>query len=1396
MAWDAIGGRCGDPPIEGSATGEQKDRSGQPAGAGEEDDDPHVTGDDLVEEKADEGAGRHEGESDPGVPALPAAVVNVISILHLLILTVELPTIDYKCGLCLYRGGCAFAADKRVCSPGQVGIAGEGGVGYDGGLDMKMMSRLCSLLSVGLYSISGLYAQREGFPIIADDLEVALFARDPLVRNPCAMAFDAQGRLCVGMGPQYRKPKPETPGDSVWILLDEDRDGQADGRKQFATGFNSIQGLAWKGGDLWIANAPDLTVVRDLDGDDVADEYVRVYTDLGNLEHALHGLNFGPDGKLYMSKGNSKGLTLPPGRVAPAAFRELWGVEVPAGTPDIPPAVTSSAGAYQKNFHDPADDWGMTGGVLRCEDDGSGLEIISRGFRNPWDICFDDGFDWLGTDNDQTMGDKIFAPFYGAHFGWGHAWSYDWKGDQHLPTAPSSGPLFDGSGTGIIFCGLEHYPDKYRGVYLINDWLRREVYLYRPTWQGALRVPESGAERFELLAHAGGGRSMPQSHGRAFDPVDIEIGPDGAIWVASWGREYGAEYRDGEVANEGRIYRIWPKSAPPVAWGDERDPRADLASHLPVWRTNAQEVLLQRGETDWLREQLGREGIPKSLETWAVWTLGRIDPGGAWFTGSLNQRIQSLRLQAFHGELRDEVRVSLSDPEPRIRFEAVLAIRQAEQTEWIEDLLTLAEREDDRLVNYALWGALMDLEPVDQLRSRLTSPSPAIRLAALLALLEQDALDDEAIRGLVGDGDPRIAALAQRRLGGKATTELRGRPLRAGAARAVAGEKPASDPPVGVNPFGEIRASSGREYKVAILEPGVRLYTDRPYRITGVPPELLGEAFLQTANHDADDQTGVEVEIGLKFDSTLYLADDARGEVPPAWMREGWELTKLTIAAEDPRSMRVYRREFDAGSVVKLGANRDGVTARKGNYIIVVRPKLLGPDGGKASLASVLAAMPGADTGRGRDLFLSRHGANCAACHQLENIGQQHAPDLSEIGSRADAEFLIQSILNPSASITEGFAALLVKMDDGNSYMGNLLQETNRSVTLAMAGGATVELERKAIASSEGLEVSAMPAGFGSLLSSQQVADIVAYLLEKKGGAATGVQARDAGLSFERDGDSRLLLKSDGTRIATYVIGDPVLSRRALVNLVTESGIPVTRRFPAPQGSDHTHMHPGIWLGFGWISGNDYWRLQSEVVFERFLAEPAADGGTASFTTRNRYLNQHGDETICVEDCAYRFTKRDNGMLIEIDATYFNDERDFEFGDQEESGLALRVAEPLSVEFGNGEIINDRGERDGAETWGKEFRWIDYSGVVDGKQVGILLVPHPGNSRTSWAHSRDYGVLVANPFPKQPRERREPYVKTLVKKGERFRLRYTVLIHESPPGEFDPAGVAGGIIEE
>jgi len=86
----------------------------------------------------------------------------------------------------------------------------------------------------------------EDLPKVPPDVRIQLVAADPLVRNPSALAFDPRGRLTVGHGPQYRGPTPDTEGDRVDFLFDDDDDGVADRAHTFARGFNSIQGLAWR----------------------------------------------------------------------------------------------------------------------------------------------------------------------------------------------------------------------------------------------------------------------------------------------------------------------------------------------------------------------------------------------------------------------------------------------------------------------------------------------------------------------------------------------------------------------------------------------------------------------------------------------------------------------------------------------------------------------------------------------------------------------------------------------------------------------------------------------------------------------------------------------------------------------------------------------------------------------------------------------------------------------------------------------------------------------------------------------------------------------------------------------------------------------------------------------
>ncbi len=858
-------------------------------------------------------------------------------------------------------------------------------------------------------------------PQVPAGFEVTLFAKEPLVGNPSAMAFDRKGRLFVGMGPQYRMPKPETAGDRVVVLLDSDGDGTADRTKDFATGLNSIQGMAWHGRDLWIANAPDLTIARDLDGDDEADEYVRVYTDLGNLEHGLHGLIWAPDGKLYMTKGNSKGLTQP-GRIAPKPFRDLWGVSAPDGTPDFPPPQTFKKGGYQHAYQDPNDDWGREGGFLRCDDLGANLEIVARGLRNPFDIVFDSGFNWLGTDNDQHEGDRIVMPFEGAHFGWGHGWSAHWTGERNPPTVPVSGPIFDGSGTGVVFYDAPQFPPEWRGVWFMNDWLRKTTFVYRPHWDGALMQPEGGAWKEFATA----GNSL-------FRPTDMEAGPDGALWVLGWSKMYNRPQKlvrgllGKTDALEGRVFHIAWKDAPLLKWRTPNRERPleqwsfaelaeDLGSHVPAWRTDAQDELVRRGaavKADLLR-LLETPGLPMAQETWALWTLGRMgEPPAFNRDSSLNRRLQVLHILGERSRpLPDAVAEALRDPEPRIRFAAVQAIRQARDARSLDALKALAASEADRLTFYSAWGALRDLAGADALRAMLKDPRDGVRRSALLALADLGQISPDDATALITDpATTEVAALWLAKRSG--------------------------------NPFITFEPQPGEfEREVTVfLTPGIKPSAIH-YTLDGSMPTEQSPLFPES--------TSLVLKTTTTVKAALFVEHKSIGE---------------------PAEAVFTKRTGEPAPTVVLQARPQPTTVEQ-----------------------ALAALATGDPRRGRAVFTA---AGCANCHRADGQGRQFGPDLSGIGERNDPEHLVRSILEPNAAITEGFSLLSVSTRDGRSYAGILRDETDRHLTLGQAAGQPVRVEKALITQRESLHISAMPA-FGGMMSPEQVADLVAWLLTRK----------------------------------------------------------------------------------------------------------------------------------------------------------------------------------------------------------------------------------------------------------------------------------------------------------
>jgi hypothetical protein len=252
-----------------------------------------------------------------------------------------------------------------------------------------------------------------------------------------------------------------------------------------------------------------------------------------------------------------------------------------------------------------------------------------------------------------------------------------------------------------------------------------------------------------------------------------------------------------------------------------------------------------------------------------------------------------------------------------------------------------------------------------------------------------------------------------------------------------------------------------------------------------------------------------------------------------------------------------------------------------------------------------------------------------------------------------------------------------------------------------------------------------------------------------------------------------------GEVVATYVHADENIPRPYFAHVKSPEGIQLTRNHPPDpehDDTDHDSMHPGIWMAFGDLDGEDFWRNKGRVVHETYINQPTGGPGKGTFVAGNRYERANG-ERVCCEICRIVFLVRPAGYLLLWDSTFSADRR-FYFGDQEEMGLGFRVATPISVARG-GTMVDSADRRNGREIWGKTADWCDYSGTIDGRKVGMTLMCHPANFRASWMHARDYGVIVANPFGRKAFTEGEAS-KVIVEPGEKLRLRYGVWLHDGP----------------
>ncbi len=266
---------------------------------------------------------------------------------------------------------------------------------------------------------------------------------------------------------------------------------------------------------------------------------------------------------------------------------------------------------------------------------------------------------------------------------------------------------------------------------------------------------------------------------------------------------------------------------------------------------------------------------------------------------------------------------------------------------------------------------------------------------------------------------------------------------------------------------------------------------------------------------------------------------------------------------------------------------------------------------------------------------------------------------------------------------------------------------------------------------------------------------------------------------FEDRGEM-LALRLDGQPVAEFVYRDAKILRPFFANLRAPGGIAVTRAHPPLPGkdaTDHETMHPGVWLAFGDINGQDFWRNKGRIEHVRFTEPPQAQKERLWFATECRLLTADG---ATLGSLSNRFTlvALTNAWLLVWEADFQAGDAGLSFGDQEEMGFGARVATAITEQNG-GVIASSSGLKTAKRTWGQPAEWCDYSGTVDGQRVGIVLVTDPANFRPSWWHNRDYGLMVANPFGREAMKQGAKSAVT-VPRGESLRLRFGAAIHQGP----------------
>ena len=983
---------------------------------------------------------------------------------------------------------------------------------------------------------------------VPNGFRVDLVASEPLLADPTCITFDEHGRLFVGelhgynlegyldvtelnktgkldrevrrihvRGPLHQEARKRTYG-TVKLLKDNDGDGRMDKAVVFADHLPPCYGLTAARGGIIAVCPPEIIYLADRDGDGVAEvreTLFRGFTQV-ELERGINNPRPGLDNWIYVGAGGERGTITGPHLRQPVEIGHT-NFRIRADGTAIEP-VTGSVGTFGMAFSDFGDCFPGSGGgpVFAIPLDQQSLS------RNPF-VAAPQSTIWIA---DYSTTFPISQPDpWRVKRGQDPAWV-----KFYGPRETSSNYFTAGCGNVLYRAGL--FPSEYQGQFFCCEPSQNIVHRAVLSRDGAgFRARRAvDDEKSEFLA----------STDQWFRPNNLEVGPDGALYIVDMYREIIEDYsaiprflqqQYGLVNGDdrGRIWRLSPIDGPVrqrldlAALSDDELVRY-TGDRDAWWRATAQRLLVERGNravAPALSRQV-RQGKTPQARLHALYTLdglGALTPAEvahALRDEHYGVRVHALRLSerwlADNSELAAQAVTLADDSDASVRLQVALSLGAAPTDKAQQPLLRLATTHGQepwmaaailssaRHSAPAILAGLLRLPEIPDGGKKLLQPLATTigaqgtsgQIAELLAAVDrhgptvQLACLEGWAKGLSQRKD-RLAMTTMPAPLGRWTASASGEIKTAAVRLAVALQLGATAEVRGA--FAEAaRGAQDEKLPLAQRKQALRLLACAPFPILQpVVTELL------TARHAPDLQVAAVGTLSECDDpgvAAVLLGDwntvspSVRTAIIKGLLAREDRLVALLDAVE---SKRIHPSGIGSFQQQYLTTHRDAKIANRAS-------KLLQQQATTKETAQRLAQFQQAlggprDVQAGKAVF-AKH---CQTCHRVSGEGFEVGPNLGSAMNKPD-ESILMSILDPSSQITSGFESYIVVRLDGRISGGILASESPTSVTLRRDKGETEMILRSEIDTLSASQISIMPDNLYQQMTPKDAADLIAYL--------------------------------------------------------------------------------------------------------------------------------------------------------------------------------------------------------------------------------------------------------------------------------------------------------------